>query len=415
MAMQTGMGLSKILILVGAGYTSTILVKNGKLSDILGEIQSLVKGMEKNGESSKSDSDVSDAIASLLSLSMENRSLTKRIRSQAYEVCASVSDGGPATGLSKIDNCAEWKFWPNRNMTSFIVPAAAMGALCYGCMWWKGLTFSDLIYVTKRNITNVVSNLTKHLECVSKALADGKICSLEDKQILGGCSYIIWQQDLANLGVLYLCNFVDGRKVKMPEVLQEQLKLSGKPHGYLNSSEPPSLMGLKEIADSLVSENANRFITNGTMQEGIERLDDRPRTLMRDGFDQVLIQMFCKDHFRRALGGRIIMNAENVVVSQEQVFVRKVIKLHDKYMAYVNDCFANHTLFHKALKEAFKVFCNKQVSGCSNAELLAVCVRVSVEPKKAIRKLPRVQHLYARLTGRLRSEDDEVKFTMSSN
>ncbi|GMP81234.1 hypothetical protein CsSME_00036013 [Camellia sinensis var. sinensis] len=38
MAMQTGMGLSKVLILVGAGYTSTILVKNGKLSDTLGEI-----------------------------------------------------------------------------------------------------------------------------------------------------------------------------------------------------------------------------------------------------------------------------------------------------------------------------------------------------------------------------------------
>ncbi|KAI7985138.1 Protein phosphatase 2C 57 [Camellia lanceoleosa] len=39
--------------------------------------------------------------------------------------------------------------------------------------------------------------------------------------------------------------------------------------------------------------------------------------------------------------------AENAVVLQEQVFVRKFIKLHDKYMAYVNDCFANHTLFHK--------------------------------------------------------------------
>ncbi|THG07006.1 hypothetical protein TEA_022921 [Camellia sinensis var. sinensis] len=144
------------------------------------------------------------------------------------------------------------------NMTSFIVPAVAVGALCYGCMWWKGLTFSDLMYVTKRNMENAVSNLTKHLESVSEALAD-----------------------LANLGVLYLCNFVDGRKVKMPEVLQEQLKLSGKPRGYLNSSEPPSLMGLKEIVDSLVSGNANRLISDGTMQEGIERLDDRPKTLMR--------------------------------------------------------------------------------------------------------------------------------------
>ncbi|KAI8010506.1 Cullin-1 [Camellia lanceoleosa] len=53
-----------------------------------------------------------------------------------------------------------------------------------------------------------------------------------------------------------------------------------------------------------------------------------------------------------------------------QVFVRKVIELHDKYMAYVNNCFMNHTLFHKALKEAFEVFCNKGVGGSSSAELL---------------------------------------------
>ncbi|XP_023768698.1 cullin-1 isoform X2 [Lactuca sativa] len=61
----------------------------------------------------------------------------------------------------------------------------------------------------------------------------------------------------------------------------------------------------------------------------------------------------------------------DVVGLQEQVFVRKVIELHDKYMAYVNDCFLNHTLFHKALKEAFEIFCNKGVSGSSSAELLA--------------------------------------------
>ncbi|KAG5567693.1 hypothetical protein RHGRI_003033 [Rhododendron griersonianum] len=67
----------------------------------------------------------------------------------------------------------------------------------------------------------------------------------------------------------------------------------------------------------------------------------------------------------------IAPQAESAVGSLEQVFVRKVIELHDKYMAYVNDCFANHSLFHKALKEAFEVFCNKNVSGCSSAELLA--------------------------------------------
>ncbi|RZB48980.1 Cullin-1 isoform D [Glycine soja] len=56
---------------------------------------------------------------------------------------------------------------------------------------------------------------------------------------------------------------------------------------------------------------------------------------------------------------------------QEQVLVRKFLELHDKYMAYVNDCFMNHTLFHKALKEAFEIFCNKTVGGSSSAELLS--------------------------------------------
>ncbi|AES82101.2 cullin 3B [Medicago truncatula] len=54
-----------------------------------------------------------------------------------------------------------------------------------------------------------------------------------------------------------------------------------------------------------------------------------------------------------------------------QVLIRKFIELHDKYMAYVNNCFMNHTLFHKALKEAFEVFCNKTVAGSSSAELLS--------------------------------------------
>ncbi|KAL6183144.1 hypothetical protein ACLB2K_044555 [Fragaria x ananassa] len=42
-----------------------------------------------------------------------------------------------------------------------------------------------------------------------------------------------------------------------------------------------------------------------------------------------------------------------------------------------------------------------------------VCNSVVVEPKKEIRKLPRVQHLYAKLSGRLRSEDDEFEILSS--
>nr|XP_023893118.1 cullin-1-like [Quercus suber]POE60060.1 cullin-1 [Quercus suber] len=56
---------------------------------------------------------------------------------------------------------------------------------------------------------------------------------------------------------------------------------------------------------------------------------------------------------------------------QEQVLIKKIIKLLDKYVAQVKDFFSNHSLFNKALKEAFEVFCNKAVAGRSSAELLA--------------------------------------------
>jgi len=80
-----------------------------------------------------------------------------------------------------------------------------------------------------------------------------------------------------------------------------------------------------------------------------------------------------------AEGTALVQQAEDAASSQaangagvqEQVLVRKIIELHDKYMTYVNDCFLNHILFHKALKEAFEVFCNKTVGGSSSAELLA--------------------------------------------
>ncbi|KAJ7953763.1 Protein of unknown function (DUF1664) [Quillaja saponaria] len=304
MAMQTGVGLTKILFIAGAGYTGAIVLKNNKLSDILGELQLLVKGMEKSGDQSDGDSEYGDAIAA-------------QVRRLANEVRQLASSSRQVTVLNGGSGQAG-------NLTSLVVPAATLGALGYGYMWWKGLSFSDLMYVTKRNMASAVSNLTKHLENVSEALAnakkhltqriqnlddkvlkqnemsrlikddvaevqksltdidydlgalqrmvqglDGKICSLEDKQ------------DLANLGVLYLCNFVDGRKGKMPEVLQEQLQISGKSRSkFLTYTETPSLMGLKEIADSL-SGGMHRSPSDIIVPDGMDKLEEKPRTILR--------------------------------------------------------------------------------------------------------------------------------------
>ena len=38
---------------------------------------------------------------------------------------------------------------------------------------------------------------------------------------------------------------------------------------------------------------------------------------------------------------------------------------------YVTESFANSSLFHKSLKEAFESFCNRTVAGVTSAELMA--------------------------------------------
>ncbi|TYJ22545.1 hypothetical protein E1A91_A08G132600v1 [Gossypium mustelinum] len=63
--------------------------------------------------------------------------------------------------------------------------------------------------------------------------------------------------------------------------------------------------------------------------------------------------------------------ASNTPGGHEQVLVKNILELHDNYMTYLNSCFQNHNLFHKALKEAFEVFCNKNVYGSPSAEILA--------------------------------------------
>ncbi|XP_034689199.1 uncharacterized protein LOC117917072 isoform X2 [Vitis riparia] len=267
MAMQTGVGVSKILILVGAGYTSTILLKNGKLSDILGELQSLVKGLEKKGDSSNGEADYSDAIAAQV------RRLAMEVKQLASARQITVLNGNSG----QIGN-----------ITSLAIPAATLGALGYGYMWWKA---------TKRHLTQRIENLDGKLDEqkeISKLIknevteARGDISQigfdLDSLQRMvsgldGKIGSLEYKQNFAVEGVVYLCNAVNGRSVPMSETMLKQLKLPGKSHGLLTSTEAPSFQGLKEIAGSIISENSRS--SNGIMQDGVDKLDDQPRSLTR--------------------------------------------------------------------------------------------------------------------------------------
>ncbi|CAN0925896.1 Alpha-amylase 3, chloroplastic [Linum grandiflorum] len=252
------------------GYAGTVLVQKGKLSELIGELQAIVKGIEK-GETD-GDSGHADAIA------QQVRRLAQEVRQLASARQITVLNGNGQSG----------------NLTGLIMPAAALGAVGYGYMWWKGMKFSDLMYVTKRNMTAAVSNLTKHLEDVSGALAKAKehltqrIQGLDDKmdaqkeiskaiqndvttineniqlldsdlwelqRIVSGLDGKIGslenKQDLANMGIAFLCNFANGKKVTMPKVLEDQLTGPGRSRSSLTFHQASDGMGLKSLTDSL--------------------------------------------------------------------------------------------------------------------------------------------------------------------
>lgn len=53
------------------------------------------------------------------------------------------------------------------------------------------------------------------------------------------------------------------------------------------------------------------------------------------------------------------------------------------------------------------------VRGTIRKKLEAVCEKVVIKPEKMIKKLRRIQHLYAQLSGRLTSEEDEFEILSS--
>jgi Cullin family len=67
---------------------------------------------------------------------------------------------------------------------------------------------------------------------------------------------------------------------------------------------------------------------------------------------------------------------------------------------YVSECFSNSSLFHKALKEAFEAFLNKQVAGSATAELMANSCDNLLKKASGTSCTGRVPELFVGLPGR---------------
>ncbi|XP_058070780.1 uncharacterized protein LOC131219575 isoform X2 [Magnolia sinica] len=232
MAMQSGVSTSKVLILVGAGLTSSVILRSGRLSDVISDLQELIKGVNEI-EVSPNRFDSAFLAAQIRHLAQEVRDLT----------------------LSRPVTIFNGNSTSNGNLSSYIMPAAAIGAMGYCYMWWKGWSFSDVMFVTKKNMANAVASVSKQLEQVSAALAstkrhltqrlenlDGKLDEQKEiskvimnevddvrsdlsqigfdieliQKIVSGLEDKIGvledKQDFANAGVWYLCQIAGGIK-----------------------------------------------------------------------------------------------------------------------------------------------------------------------------------------------------------
>jgi hypothetical protein len=60
---QAGMGLTRVVVLIGAGMAGSVVLRNGRLSEILGELQEILDKGEKgkDGEGG-GGADMTDAL-----------------------------------------------------------------------------------------------------------------------------------------------------------------------------------------------------------------------------------------------------------------------------------------------------------------------------------------------------------------
>lgn len=268
MALQTGVSTSKVLILVGAGLTGSVVLRSGRLSDLISQLQELLKGVTEE-ELSPSPYKYDTAV-----LAAQIRQLTQEIRELTLSGPVTVFNGNSSSG----------------NYASYLVPAAAVGAMGYCYMWWKGLTFSDIMFVTKQNMANAVSTVSKQLDHVHEALAstrrhltkklenldwrldeeiettkliannveevksnlsqigfDVEMIHQMVSQLEGKLEVLERKQDITNSGLWYLCQAAGGVKDRISEKLFPEVE--AKKIATIKYEENP-LKGLQFIADT---------------------------------------------------------------------------------------------------------------------------------------------------------------------
>ncbi|KAG6396796.1 hypothetical protein SASPL_142953 [Salvia splendens] len=169
MAMQTGVAASKVLILVGAGVTGSVILRSGHLSELISHLQELIARInEAETAPGKYDAALLAAQGEVM-LGEFPYSVVRQLAKEIKELSLS----NPVTIFNGNTSSSE--------RLTFLIDISYNGYLdqevmlhIYFLQQLQGWSFSDMMYVTKHNMANAVASVSKQLDNITDALASTK-------------------------------------------------------------------------------------------------------------------------------------------------------------------------------------------------------------------------------------------------
>ncbi|CDP13365.1 unnamed protein product [Coffea canephora] len=146
--------LGKLTIIVGAGVVGSVLAKEGRISDVSdffsGALKVVLRQLRHDESTTSKPKPQNDSLMQQVNSLREELQLLASNRS----ITIVTSSGGSASGRYGV-----------------IVIVIVVG---YGCIWWKGWKLSDMMFATRRSLSDACSSVSKQLESVYSAISATK-------------------------------------------------------------------------------------------------------------------------------------------------------------------------------------------------------------------------------------------------
>lgn len=142
------------MIVVGAGIAGSVLANERQFSKVSDFFSGAFKVVRKH---LKEDESQSKEASNDNSLMAQVNSLRQELKMLASSRSITVVTGSSQSGA-----------------TTYAVPVIVIGVAGYGYIWWKGWKISDMMFATRRSLSEACVSVGKQLEQVSTSIAAAK-------------------------------------------------------------------------------------------------------------------------------------------------------------------------------------------------------------------------------------------------